>query len=68
MVARRRAVLAIGAATLAPLGVHAQQRRPIWRIGVLQLGSKEFFLQGGYQAAFEKGMRERGYVSGSDSS
>jgi len=66
MISRRWVVLALGAATVAPLATFAQQRRAMWRIGVLQLGSKEYFTQSGNQKAFVDGMRGRGYTLGTD--
>jgi putative ABC transport system substrate-binding protein len=66
MISRRRVALGLGAGAFAPLATLAQQRPVKWRIGVLQLSSKEFFVQGGYQQEFLAGMRERGYVLGTD--
>src|SRR5262245_10872375 len=66
MIGRRRVVLGLGAVALTPLAPFAQQRRKTWRIGLLQIGSKEFFINAGYQRAFLEGMRERGYVLGTD--
>ena len=66
MISRRRVALGVVAGAFAPLATFAQQQPVRWRIGVLQLSSKEFFVQGGYQKAFLDGMRARGYVLGSD--
>jgi putative ABC transport system substrate-binding protein len=59
-------MLGLGACVLAPTMAFAQQARKTWRIGLLQIGSKQFFISSGYQQAFLEGMRERGYVAGTD--
>lgn len=66
MIARRRVLLGLGAGALAPLATFAQQRRKAWRIGLLQIGSKKYFINGDYQKAFLEGMRERGYALDTD--
>ena len=62
MVARRRVILGLGAGALAPLASFAQQPRKVWRIGLLLIGSKEFFVGNAFQKQFLQGMREHGYA------
>jgi len=66
MVGRRWVVLWLGAGMLAPLATFAQQQLKVWRIGLLQLSSKKYFVDGGFQKAFLEGMRERGYTLHTD--
>ena len=62
---RRALLIALGAGALAaPLASFAQQPAKVWRIGYLDLGSRQFSLDAGRQAAFLQGMRERGYAEG----
>ena len=66
MVARRRVVLELGVGALTPLAAFAQQPRKVWRIGVLQLVSKEFYVSAGNQKLLLQGMLEHGYALGRD--
>ena len=62
---RRRLLVAIGAGALAStLKVFAQQPVKLWRIGYLELGSREFATASGRYQAFVDGMRGLGYVEG----
>ena len=61
---RRQFLIAAGALLAAPLRVGAQQPAKVWRIGHLELGSRQMSLDTGRQGAFLQGMRERGYVEG----
>ena len=54
-------LLAIGA---APLVAFAQQPARVWRIGWLNLGSRQNYVDLGRNAALLTGMREHGYVEG----
>ena len=62
MVTRRRVVLGLGVGALAPRASLAQQPRKVWRIGLLLIGSKEYFVNNGFQKLFLQGMREHGYA------
>ena len=66
MVTRRRVVLGLGVGALTPLASFAQQPRKVWRIGVLQLASKNSYVNTGRQEMFLQGMREQGYAMGTD--
>lgn len=60
----RRAFLALGAASLAPLAAFAQQPGKIRQIGFFYNGSRQSALDTGRYGAFLQGMREIGYVEG----
>ena len=66
MVTRRRVVIGLGVGALTPLASFAQQPRKVWRIGVLQLASKKFYVDIGSQKMFLQGMREHGYALDKD--
>jgi putative tryptophan/tyrosine transport system substrate-binding protein len=60
---RRKIMLTLGAAALAsPLMPYAQTK--IWRIGYLDLGSRQSLADSGRYAALIEGLRERGYIEG----
>ncbi len=60
---RRKLVFALGAAALGPsLASHAQTK--IWRVGYIDLGSRQSVVEAGRHAALLDGLRERGYVEG----
>jgi putative ABC transport system substrate-binding protein len=64
---RRRVVIALGACALAvPRGLLAQQKSKIARIGFLYFGSRQSALETGRYDAFVQGMRELGYVEGTN--
>ena len=65
MIDRRSFISAVTLGLLtAPLGVKAQQAGKAWRIGYLQVSTREaqtYLIQ-----AFEGGLREKGYTLGRD--
>jgi putative ABC transport system substrate-binding protein len=62
---RRKLVIALGAGALAvPLGSSAQQQAKVWRVGYLDLGSRQSMLDSGGYAALMEGLHEHGYVEG----
>jgi putative ABC transport system substrate-binding protein len=62
---RRKLVIALGAGALAvPFGSFAQQQGKVWRIGFLDLGSRQMPVSDGRYAALMEGLRERGYIEG----
>ena len=64
---RRKLVVVLGAGVLkVPYGAMAQQPRRLWRIGLLYLPSKKFFIDSGTQQSQLLGMREHGYEPGRD--
>ena len=65
MVARRQFV-ALGAAMLAAPAAFAQQPHKVWRIGLLYIANKEFFVSFGAQGIFLQGMHDHGYAPGKD--
>jgi len=63
--ARRRLLIALGAGTLvAPFGSLAQQQGKIWRVGFLVLRGRPVSLDTDFLGAFQRGMRELGYIEG----
>ena len=67
MISRRRLVIALGASALAtPLASFAQQRGKVARIGFLYFASRQSALDTERYNAFMQGMRELGYVSGTN--
>ena len=64
MITRRRVVLALGAGAFAPLASFAQQPGRVWRIGLLDYGSRQSSVDSGRYGAFLQGMRELGYAEG----
>ena len=66
MIARRRVVIAPAGGALAVQTSHAQKPRRLWRIGLLELASKPYQIDGGYLSAFVAGMRELGYEPDKD--
>jgi putative tryptophan/tyrosine transport system substrate-binding protein len=55
--------MALGAAVLAsPLTPRAQTK--VWRIGYLDLGSRQSLVEAGRYAALMQGLREQGYIEG----
>jgi putative ABC transport system substrate-binding protein len=64
---RRRFLIALGAGVLAvPRGSLAQQQAKVARIGFLYHGSRQSSLDTGRYQAFVQGMRELGYVEGTN--
>jgi putative tryptophan/tyrosine transport system substrate-binding protein len=64
---RRRFLLALGAGVFAgPRGSFAQQQSKVARIGFLYFGSRQSSLDSGRYNAFVQGMRELGYVEGTN--
>jgi putative ABC transport system substrate-binding protein len=62
---RRKLVISLGAgALMAPFGAFAQLKGKVWRIGLLDLGSRQSQMVGGTYAALMEGLREFGYVEG----
>ncbi len=62
---RRKIILALGAAALAsPLTPLAQPQTKVWRIGYLDLGSRQSLVDTGRYAALIQGLRDLGYVEG----
>ena len=66
MTTRRSLLIALGAGALAPLRSFAQPRSNVWRIGYLDLGSRQSLVESGRYAAFLQGMRELGRGEGKD--
>ena len=67
MISRRRLVIALGASALAaPSAAFAQQRSKVARIGFLYFATRQSALDSGRYDAFLKGMREFGYVIGTN--
>ena len=58
---RRKIVAAIGASTLAPRALFAQQARKVSRVGILSVASTKIYID-----AFLQGMRDLGYVEGTN--
>src|SRR5262245_58043986 len=64
MTTRRKSLLALGAAVLVgPLAAFAQQKGKVWRIGYLEVSSRQL-VQAERMPAFLQGMKELGYVEG----
>jgi putative ABC transport system substrate-binding protein len=62
---RRKLVIALGAGALAvPLCSFAQPQGKVWRLGYLDLGSRQSVVDSGRYAALIEGLREHGYVEG----
>jgi putative tryptophan/tyrosine transport system substrate-binding protein len=63
---RRREFMALlgGAAVSWPLGVQAQQRRKVWRVGFLAVPTRPAPFESSRYGAFARGMRELGYLEG----
>ena len=62
---RRKLIVAFGASALTvPFGSLAQQQGKVWRIGYLDLGSRQSTVDSGRYAALIDGLREHGYVEG----
>ena len=67
MTTRRRFLIALGAGVLAvPRGSLAQQHSKVARIGFFYFGSRQSSLDTGRYDAFVQGMRELGYVEGTN--
>ena len=66
MIARRRVVIGLASSLVVEPRLFAQQPRKLWRIGLLYLPSKKFFIDSGYQDSQLLGMREHGYELGRD--
>ncbi len=63
---RRTLVAALGAMSLAPFAALAQPKTRVWHIGLLTLRRRPDSLDSGVFGAFLRGMRELGYVEGSN--
>ena len=63
MITRRKALIALGTAALAPLAA-AQQQNKVWRVGFLSARHVDFIESDDYYGPFTQGMRELGYVVG----
>jgi putative tryptophan/tyrosine transport system substrate-binding protein len=62
---RRALLMAIGASAFAAsFPAFAQSQNKIWRIGYLDLGSRQSMMDAGRYAALMQGLRERDYVEG----
>jgi putative ABC transport system substrate-binding protein len=61
---RRNALLVLLVSGAAPLIALAQQPGKVWRIGYLNLGTRQNSVDNGRTVAFLSGMRELGYVEG----
>jgi putative tryptophan/tyrosine transport system substrate-binding protein len=61
---RRKIIFALGAGVLAPLAAFAQPQTKVWRIGYLDLGSRQSLVDTGRYAALIQGLRDLGYVEG----
>src|ERR1700682_2289917 len=64
---RRKLLVALGAGALAltaPPSALGQQQDKVWRIGYLDLASRQSAVDGGRVDAVLSGMRELGYVEG----
>jgi putative ABC transport system substrate-binding protein len=61
---RRKLVLAMGASAFAAPRFSVAQANKVWRIGYLDLGSKQSVVDAGRHSALLEGLRERGYVEG----
>ena len=62
---RRKLIVALGAGALAaPLGSFAQQQGKVWRVGFLALRARPISLDADYVGAFQRALRELGYVEG----
>jgi putative ABC transport system substrate-binding protein len=60
---RRKLVIALGALALgSPLGVHAQTK--VWRLGYLDVGSRQSMVEQRNYDALIDGLRARGYIEG----
>ena len=67
MTTRRTFLIALGAGVLAvPRGSLAQQQSKVARVGFLYFGSRQSSLDTGRYNAFVQGMRELGYVEGTN--
>jgi len=67
MTTRRRFLIALGAGVLAvPRGSPAQQQAKVARVGFFYFGSRQSALDTGRYNAFVQGMRELGYVEGTN--
>jgi len=63
----RRLVIAAAASALAwPMMLRAQQGGKVWRIGILLGASSQPEFGIGFLGGFATGMRELGYVDGTD--
>ena len=62
---RRKLIAALGAGAVAlPLRSFAQKQEKVWRIGILALRNRPVNLETDVFGAFQRGMRELGYVEG----
>ena len=65
MTTRRELLIALGLGAFVPLFASiAQTQGKVWRIGFLDLGSRQSSLDAGRYPAYLQGMRELGYVEG----
>jgi len=61
-IGRRELIAALGGAAAWPLAARAQQAGKVWRIGILETISRP--VNAANLAAFQRGLRELGYVEG----
>jgi len=62
---RRKLISTLGACALAsPLTLLAQQPGKVWRIGYLDVGSRQSMVETGRAEALIAGLRERGHIEG----
>jgi putative ABC transport system substrate-binding protein len=62
---RRRLVIALGASAInVPFASFAQQQGKVWRVGILVQERRPASLDSHRLGAFQKGMRELGYIEG----
>ena len=69
MNSRRKLLVALGAGALAAAAPHralGQQHGKVWRIGYLDLASRQSTIDAGRLDAISSGMRELGYVEGTN--
>ena len=59
-----RRIFGLAASSVAAPRLFAQQPRKLWRIGLLYLPLKKFFIDSGNQSSLLLGMREHGYEPG----
>jgi putative ABC transport system substrate-binding protein len=65
VITRRELVVALGAGALAgPVACFGQQQEKVWRIGVLATRNRPASIDTDVFGAFQRGMRELGYIEG----
>ena len=66
MITRRNLVIAFGASALAPFASFAQQQGKVWRVGFLAYRHLDFADSDYNYGPFRQGLRELGYVEGTN--